>query len=183
MENMKSDLPNLTGTSVKLRALEPSDVDLLYQWENDCNLWFVSNTLTPFSRFVLEQYVINAHDDIYTAKQLRLMIDIVQDGQRTTIGTIDLFDFDPRHLRAGIGIMIHENYREKGYASDALETVISYAFNALNLHQLYCNISSDNQRSLDLFQKHHFKIIGLKKDWLLFGKKYFDEYMLQLVNG
>src|ERR1043166_7160915 len=98
--------------TISLRALEPSDIDLLYQWENDTDSWLVSNTTTPFSRFVLEQYIATAHLDIYTSKQLRLM---VCNPENKAVGCIDLFDFEPLHLRAGIGILIADvTERRKG---------------------------------------------------------------------
>ncbi|MCD4683863.1 MAG: GNAT family N-acetyltransferase [Bacteroidales bacterium] len=171
----------LKGKNIELRALEPSDVDLLYQWENDEKIWHLSNTVVPFSRFVLDQYVINSTQDIYTNKQLRLMIDKIEKGNKTTIGSIDLFDFDPANKRAGIGILIIKNEQRKGYASESLKLLLDYCFKTLHLHQVYCNITDMNTASLNLFKKHDFQIIGLKKNWLHIKDKWIDEYILQLI--
>ncbi len=169
----------LKGKLSSLRAIEPSDIDVLYQWENDTETWSVSNTQSPFSRFVLEQYIASSHQDIYSLKQLRL---IICNEQNKAIGSIDLFDFDPHHSRAGIGILIAEkNDRKKGYASDALSLLIEYCFSVLNLHQLYCNIKIDNEASVLLFQKHGFKITGLKKEWVREGDSFKDELLLQRI--
>jgi len=46
----------LSGVSISLRAVEPADIDLLYHWENDTSIWKVSNTLTPYSHFQIEEY-------------------------------------------------------------------------------------------------------------------------------
>ena len=170
----------MIGTKIILRAVEPKDVDLLYQWENDMDVWHVSNTIEPFSRFTLEQYVMNAQQDIFTSKQLRLMIDLK--GTSETIGSIDLFDFEPLHMRAGVAILIIEKERNKGYASEALHLMIDYALHTLNLHQLYCNIGSDNTNSLQLFKKKGFEMVGVKKDWLKRDDKWQDEIMFQLIN-
>ncbi len=172
----------LKGTNIELRALEPSDVDLLYEWENNQKLWHLSNTLAPFSRFQLEQYVLNAGNDLYTARQLRLMIDRIKKNEKESIGSIDLFDFEPHHHRAGIGIMIVENARRKGFAAEALELLVEYCFSVLKLHQLYCNISENNKASLELFKKAGFNITGQKKEWLLAENRWVDEYFLQLIN-
>lgn len=172
----------MKSENLQLRALEPSDVDLLYKWENDPSIWHLSNTLAPFSRFALEQYVLNTSDDIFTARQLRLMIDIHQESPVKTIGCIDLFDFDPANLRAGIGVMIIEEERGKGYAGEALDLVIDYAFNLLRLHQLYSNVTAANTASLELFKKKQFSVIGVKKEWLRSGNAWADEYILQLIN-
>jgi diamine N-acetyltransferase len=145
----------IKGKKITLRALELADAELLYQWENDMTLWHLSNTLTPFSKFTLEQYILNAHQDIFTIKQLRLMIDLVEENK--TIGSIDLFDFDPNHRRAGLGILILRDYRGKGYASEALDLMIDYGFQTLKLHQLFCNIGVSNKESLNLFTKKKFR--------------------------
>ena len=173
----------MRSDKLQLRALEPADIDLLYKWENDTSLWHLSNTLTPFSRFTLEQYIMNAADDIFTVKQLRLMIDLYKDVPVKTIGCIDLFDFDPLNHRAGIGIMITNDEQGKGYASEALDLMIDYAFNRLQLHQLYANVISDNLSSLELFKRKHFHIIGVKKEWLSKDDSWADEFILQLINN
>jgi diamine N-acetyltransferase len=170
----------IRGENIVLRALELRDAELLYQWENDMSIWHLSNTLTPFSKFTLEQYVMNAHQDIYTIKQLRLMIDLKSGG--VSIGSIDLFDFDPAHLRAGIGILILKEYRGKGYASEALDLIIKYSFETLKLHQLFCNIGINNRESLALFKKKHFTNSAVKKEWNRTHKGWEDECFLQLLN-
>jgi diamine N-acetyltransferase len=172
----------LKSKNIELRALEPSDVDLLYQWENKEELWHLSNTITPFSRFVLEQYMMDSHQDIYTAKQLRLMIDKKLDGKNVTIGSIDLFDFDPVNKKAGIGIMVVDHEQKKGLASEALDLMLNYCFKTLHLHQVYCNITSENKASFNLFKKHGFEVVGIKKEWLFVGDKWTDEYLLQIIN-
>lgn len=172
----------LSDNNIKLRALEPTDIDLLYVWENDVSVWHVSNTITPYSRHVLEQYVLNAHLDIYTTKQLRLIIELVANSK--AIGCIDLFDFDPHHKRAGIGILIADRTeRGNGYASAALSLLTNYVFKTLGLQQLYCNITADNKSSLQLFTKHKFEMAGLKRKWINDGGVWKDECMMQLLVG
>jgi diamine N-acetyltransferase len=168
---------------IVLRAPEPKDTDLLYQWENDPEIWKVSNTIAPFSKHILEQYIETAHLDIYQVKQLRLMIDAKDADQIKTVGTIDLFDFDPFHLRAGVGILIgYKQDRHKGLASLALRKFISYGFDILQLHQLFCNITISNEESIRLFISCGFEITGRKKDWIKTLDGFEDELILQLLN-
>jgi diamine N-acetyltransferase len=169
----------ITSKNIKLRAVEPSDIDLLFEWENNSSIWHLSNTLCPFSRFDLEQYILNTSKDIYSVKQLRLMIDLVESDK--TIGSIDLFDFEPLHRRAGIGILINDQERNKGYASEAIGLLLEYASKTLNLHQLYCNIEENNIISLNLFKKKEFTEIGIKKDWNLRNGLWINEYILQYI--
>lgn len=174
----------LQGKNLQLRALEPKDLDLLYKWENNPEVWPVSGTLTPFSRFVIEQYLTISHQDIYTSKELRLMIDLGNrdESKIKSIGCIDLFDFDAKNKRAGIGILIgDDSERRKGYAAEAVEIVIDYCFSTLDLHQVYCSVIADNQDSLALFRKLNFETTGTRKDWNYNKGQFVDEYLLQYI--
>jgi diamine N-acetyltransferase len=173
------------NTEIILRALEPTDIDALYKWENDPEIWHVSNTCTPYSKYILEKYIENSHMDIYQVKQLRLMIDIRENGSKEprSVGTIDLFEFDPYHNRAGVGILIGEKSdRKKGYAFQALSKFLEYSFHTLQLHQLYCNITVGNRDSLRLFKKCGFIVTGRKREWIKTPAEFTDEYLLQLIN-
>lgn len=171
----------LKGDKIYLRALEPEDLDFVFAVENNETIWEVSNTQTPYSRYLIKQYLENAHEDIYQAKQLRLAICINKTIK--PIGLVDLFDFDPKNNRAGIGIVINENEnRNQGVGQEALSLLIKYSFTKLNLHQLFANIGSHNVASLNLFAKFGFVKVGIKKDWIFNKGKYFDEEMFQLIN-
>jgi diamine N-acetyltransferase len=169
----------LKGENSNLRALEPEDLEFLYTIENNESFWEISHTQTPFSKYLLKQYLENAHLDIFEAKQLRLLIE--EKSTKRQIGLIDLFDFNPQHKRAGIGILIHPDFQKNGFAFEALSILIDYAFKYLNLHQLYANITANNSKSISLFTKHKFKKVGIKKDWILSEGKFKDEILFQLI--
>lgn len=165
---------------IYLRALEKADIEILYTIENDRSVWQISNTLTPFSKDILSQYLETAYQDIYTTKQLRLMICLNESNE--PIGTIDLFDFEPLHQRIGIGVLIFENYRKNGYAFESVELVKEYAFKTLLVNQLYCNIGSENTSSQLLFKKCGFTEIGIKKQWNKISSNEFeDEILFQCI--
>jgi diamine N-acetyltransferase len=170
----------LKGTNIYLRALEPEDLEFVYAIENNELVWEVSNTETPYSRFLIRQYLDNAHQDIYEAKQLRLAICL--NNSQEAIGLIDLFDFDPKNNRAGVGILINDaQNRNKGIGSEALALIVDYSFEQLQLHQLYANIGTDNEISIQLFTKFGFQKIGIKKDWIKVNNRYKDELLFQLI--
>jgi diamine N-acetyltransferase len=175
-------MTTLKGNSIYLRALEPEDLDFIYAIENDESIWEVSNTQTPYSKFLIRQYLENAHQDIYEAKQLRMAICV--NNNNNAIGLIDLFDFDPKNKRAGIGIVIqNKEDRSKGFGKEALQLLIDFAFTHLHLHQLYANIGAKNEHSLNLFSTFGFQKIGLKKDWIFINSNFQDEYIYQLINA
>ncbi len=172
----------LENLSISLRAPELEDLDLLFIWENEPSIWQVSGTLTPFSRYILKQYLEHAGKDIYEVKQLRLMIQLKSNHR--PVGAVDLFNFDPHHRRAGIGILIADpSDRRQGYAREAIETVIAYCFDVLHLHQVYCNIAAGNSASIKLFEEAGFEECGRKKEWLFDGSSYNDELLFQRVNS
>ena len=169
----------LQGRVVRLRAVEPEDVDVMYRWENDPAVWRVSGTLAPFSRHALMQFVEEQRLDLYRTGQLRL---IIETPEGTAVGTLDLFEFDPLHRRAGIGILIYDAaQRGRGYASDALETLRGYARETLGLHQLWCDVGADNEASLRLFDRAGFVRTGCKRDWILTPEGFRDLLTLQLI--
>ncbi|NNE77666.1 MAG: GNAT family N-acetyltransferase [Pricia sp.] len=171
---------SLKGNKVWLRALEPEDLDFLYQLENSPEVWEISSTITPYSRHVLRQYLDNAHRDIYDVKQLRLCI---CDSRDKAIGLIDLFDFDPKNHRAGIGIVILEQKnRNQGAGAEAIALLVEYAFSVLALRQIYANVIDRNAASIHLFKKMGFEEVGLKKDWIFSDGNYKNEILFQKLN-
>ncbi|QMU63886.1 MAG: GNAT family N-acetyltransferase [Flavobacteriaceae bacterium] len=170
----------LTGTHIILRALEPEDLDFLFEIENNELFWEISNIQAPFSKYILKKYIENAHQDVYEAKQLRLVIE--ENSSNNAVGMIDLFDFNPQHKRAGVGILVHPKYQQKGIASEALGLLIAYSFHHLDIHQLYANITSDNKASIRLFEKLSFKKVGVKKDWLVHNQTFKDEILYQRIH-
>ena len=154
----------LKENKIKLRALEPEDLDRLYVWENNPQLWTVGNTRNPYSRFVLKQYIINSEKDIYETHQLRLMIENINTNE--TVGTVDLFDLDIHNSRIALGLYIDEAFQGNGYATEALHLIEEYVFTFLQLNQLYCHISENNAASRQMFEKENYETNCVLKNWI-----------------
>ncbi len=169
----------LKGEYIYLRALEPDDLEFLYQLENNTAIWEISNTVAPFSKHVLKLYLDNAHRDIFDVKQLRLCICNLKNN---VVGLIDLFDFDPKNHRAGLGLVIlEEKERNKGVGAEAITLLEDYAFSALQLHQIYANVMEDNAASIHLFKKLGFHEVGAKEDWIYSNGGYKNELLFQKI--
>ncbi|MFS4492093.1 GNAT family N-acetyltransferase [Maribacter sp. 2308TA10-17] len=169
----------LRGEQIYLRALEPKDLDFLYELENNTSIWEISGTTTPYSKNVLQLYLDNAHRDIYDVKQLRLCICDLKDS---VLGLIDLFDFDPKNNRAGLGIVIQDSSnRNKGVGVEAIDLLCDYAFSVLNLRQLFVNVSESNDISIHVFEKLGFERVGVKKDWIFTEGVYKNEILFQKI--
>lgn len=162
--------------TIRLRALEPEDLDLLYSIENDRALWAVGCATTPYSRYLLHDYLANATGDIYVDKQVRM---VIEDQEHQAIGLVDLFNFSPQHLRAEVGIVIQQPFRNNGYANMALQALCDYSRNILHLHQLYAIVADDNEAALQMFRQSSFTISSELKEWIYNGEKYQNAYLLQ----
>ena len=172
---------SLKSEKISLRALEPEDLDFLHEIENDKSVWEISNTIAPYSKFILKKYLENAQQNIYEAQQLRLVIQLNQ--SKEAIGLVDLFDFDAKNARVGLGIIIKKQFQKKGFGKIVLQIVSSYVFETLQLHQIYVNILEDNAPSLKLFTNFGFVKIGEKKDWIKANNQFKTEIMFQLINS
>ncbi|MCD7901590.1 MAG: GNAT family N-acetyltransferase [Bacteroides sp.] len=170
----------LRGESVYLRALEPEDLSFLYMLENNSELWEVSSFTVPYSRYILKEFITQSQYDIFADKQLRLII-ALQDTH-TIVGTIDVTDFVPLHRRGAVGIALLKEYRNKGYASEALRLLCEYTFNFLHLKQLYAHIPEDNKASLHLFTSCGFERGGIMKEWIQTNEGYKDAVFMQKIN-
>ena len=170
----------LENNRIRLRAPEPEDLEVLYEWENDTDLWMLGAAVAPYSRYTLKQYLIESRHDIYADKQLRLMVELKQ--ERKTIGTVDLYDFDPFHRRAGVGILIGRQHRKQGLGLQTLELLETYAFDFLNLHQLYAWVPVKNSASIGLFQKAGYLTVGRMSDWISTGHTFETVHFFQKIN-
>jgi diamine N-acetyltransferase len=170
----------LSNETIRLRALEPEDLDLLYEWENDASNWKAGSTLSPYSRYVLKEYIANSHLNIYELKQLRLMIEHRESGKG--VGLIDLYDFDALNRKAGVGILVDKSHQGKGLATGALNVLVDYAFSFLKLHQLYAHVPVTNEPSKALFQRCGFTVSGVLSDWTSMEGGFVDVSVMQRIN-
>ena len=167
----------LRGQNIHLRALEPSDVEPMYRWENDPAVWGVSGTVAPFSREILRAFIEQQQYDIWRTHQLRLVI--ARNDDATAGGAVDLFDFDPLNRRAGVGVLVADGERGRGYASEALALLVEYARDVLMLNQLYCDIDTDNVTCRALFSGCEFEECGVRRRWRLASDGWRDVVMMQ----
>lgn len=168
----------MEARNIRLRALEPADLELLYLWENDPEIWRVSETIAPMSRERLAALIRDQVYDLYATRQMRLMIDV----DDVAVGCVDLFNFEPLHRRFGVGILIYaEEHRRKGYAREVIEQVKNYARNTLDLKQIWVNIDEDNPASIALFEGCGFVLSARRKEWINRAGRFIDELEYQYI--
>ena len=172
----------LKNQTHRLRAIEPGDVASLLIWENDASTWWLGASIAPYSEAVMIKFAFGDHD-LYRDKQLRFMLDTKVNSDKgetwEVVGAVDLYEFDPRNLRAGVGIVIDESKRKKGHALEGLNLLSEYAFNHLGVHQLYAEVPSAHKPSLKLFEKAGYLTGELRKDWVRKGSLWLDVNLMQ----
>lgn len=158
---MEEEIVNMQSLpKIFLRAMEPEDLNFLYEVENDECLWHTTITNVPYSRYALTNFIANSIGDIFTDRQVRLMVD---NAYHETVGMVDLVNFEPQHLRAELGVIIRPSCQGRGYAQAAVSHVIDYAKKVIHLHQLYAIVSVENNTCLNALQ-----ICGFEKRVVLF---------------
>lgn len=163
-----------------LRSPVLEDLDMLFKWENNREIWQVSNTHSPYTLDEIRQHIKDSAMTVFESGQARFIICLAEDSK--PIGTIDLFDFDHYNSRIGVGVLIaDESNRRKGYARMSVDAIIDYCFKRLHLHQVYCNILADNKASIALFEGAGFNCSGIKREWVLTENGYRDELIYQLI--
>ena len=166
---------------ISLRPLEPEDLELLYTIENDMTQWHTTNTTTPYSHYDLKDYILNQQHDIYTDRQIRLVITLHTTQGTQAIGLADIYNYDPHNDKAEIGIVIKQQYQGNKYATQALTQLVTYARDVIHLHQLYAIVQNDNKISLNMLNAAGFNIKTTLQQWLRQGKKYQDAILMQII--
>lgn len=170
----------LDSQYIYLRAIEPEDLEFLYKWENCIDVWQESNTLAPYSKFAIKEFIERSlSENVFETGQIRLMICLKEND--LVIGTADIFDIDTINSRAAVGLLIDNDYRGKGYAKEALDLLCNYAKTTLLLNQLYVHISTDNSACLTLFEKSDFEKCGILKSWIKVSGGYKDIFVFQKI--
>lgn len=152
----------------------------MFRFENSSDLWELSNTSGPYSRYHLKQYIEQTQNDVYIDRQLRLMI---ENTDKKVVGIVDICNFDPLHSRAEVGIVIDTTFRRQGIARLALTLLEEHCFHHLGIHQLFAYIDVTNKACHQLFIVCGYKDCALLKEWMHSCNGYRDILMVQKINS
>ncbi len=169
----------MTGRTTVLRAVEPEDLWVMYDIENDSDLWKHGRSNVPYSHYALRRFIEENKCDIYVDGQVRLTVTVCDKGR--TIGFVDLQNFSPEHMRAEVGIAIVDSAQGCGYATDALETLVAYVRDVLRLHLLYAIVADDNTRAVKLFLRCGFVRTASLSQWLRRAEGFADASLFTLI--
>ena len=169
----------LKGENVRLRALEPEDLEIFAGVENDPELWACSSTNVPYSRFAVRNFISSTSNDIYADKQVRLVACRNSDG--VPVAFADMTGFEPRHRRAEVGIVVFPGYRNRGIGAEVLGLLDEYARRVVALHTLYAVVAKNNGASCRLFAGAGYERVALLPQWLFVDGKYEDALIMEKI--
>jgi len=171
----------IEGDRIYLREVRPSDVNEdYYRWMNDSEVTqYLESRFYPNSLERLREYVASKlanHDIVFLA--------IVLKDDHRHIGNIKLEPINWIHRSAEVGIIIGDKSNwGKGYATEAIQLVVDYAFHKFNLHKITAGCYANNQGSLKAFGKAGFKVEGVRKEQFLWNGQYVDAVLLGIVRA
>ena len=162
--------------SLRLRAMEPEDLELIYRIENDPDFWRHGSTTVPYSRYALRQYMESAQNDLFADGQVRLVIEV----EGRAIGLADLTNFDALHRRAEVGLALLPEHQGHHHGAEIVSQLCAYA-RRTGLHQIYATIAVTNQTATHLFRQQGFTQTASLKDWLRISDSFVDAVVWQLL--
>ena len=161
--------------TISLRALEPEDVDLMYQCDNDEEARIWTDYSAPLSRAQLMDYALNYDADPFKAGQLRLIAEKEQDeGGKVPVGIVDLYNISQKDGKAYIGIYVLPEFRRQGTGSNILKVTEEYANRFLGLRMLVAKVSTQNGIAISLFKKAEYSQLAILPGWHRLGPAYHD---------
>jgi RimJ/RimL family protein N-acetyltransferase len=162
-------LPTLTSARLVLRPLDAPDVPALFEIFGDPKaMRFWSAPPLPD---MAAAHALLADIRRYFAARTLFQWGIELRATGAIIGTCTIFHIDHNHRRGEIGCAIARAHWEHGYASDALTTLIRFAFEQLDLHRLEADPDPQNIASLRLIERQGFKREGyLRERYFLNGE-------------
>lgn len=160
---------NIVGEKVILRAIESKDNQMLLDIINDPETeYMLGGWSFPVSQKNQEEWTNNLK---YEKDVLRCIIDV----DKTAVGVVMLTNIDYKNGNAEVHIKLSKNnVRGKGYGTDAINTIVKYAFLELRLHCIYARISEKNVISQKLFRKCGFTEEGVLKSRIYKKGEYID---------
>lgn len=173
-------LPTLTTARLALRQLSPDDVPALHAIFSDPQVmrFWSSEPLRDLAaaRTLYEEIdALRASDALY-----QWGIECRDDRQ--LIGTTTLSRLDAQNRRAEIGFALRSDRWGRGYATEAVERLVDYAFGELGMHRLEADVDPRNEASLALLAKLGFEREGYAPErWYVHGE-WQDSVLLGLLS-
>ncbi len=167
----------LYGAKVRLRAPEKRDLPLFVRWLNDPEVKRYLTRYWPLSLAEEERWFEN----LLTRKDSDRVL-VIETEEGKPIGNIGLHNIDWKNRKAVLGIFIGEkDYWNKGYGTDAIKTLLRFAFEELNLNRVELRVFEFNARAIRCYEKCGFVLEGRLRQSLFRDGRYHDELVMAVL--
>jgi len=168
----------LQGQLVRMRPLEPTDLERAYTWVNDPEVIRYLALRYPMSRKDEQRWLEEAPTNSF-AGGVRLAIE-TKDGVH--IGNLDLHQANAEDRKAGLGIMIGDkDYWSNGYGTDATVTLLRFAFQEMNLNRVWLHVFEFNERAISCYKKCGFQVEGRLRQHRFSQGRYWDTIVMGVL--
>ncbi|MFN2131694.1 MAG: GNAT family N-acetyltransferase [Anaerolineae bacterium] len=166
------------GTITRLRRIERDDIPTFVRW-------FADPEVREF--LLLNRPISIAEEEQWFVQQLQSQnaeLFAIETNDGIHIGNIGLHDINWLHRSAEMGIVIgHKQYWGKGYGSDAIRTLLRFAFDEMNLHRVQLTVYEDNARAIRAYEKCGFRHEGRLRDAVYRKGRYYDMLLMSVLSG
>jgi RimJ/RimL family protein N-acetyltransferase len=171
----------LTGKLVRLRPYEMADLDRVCAWVNDPDVtMFLSGAMRyGATREGEEEWLRGAMTRI-RPPEITLAIETAEEGRH--VGSIGLHAVNGENRKASLGIMIGDKeYWGRGYGTDAILTLLRFAFDEMNLNRVWLEVHDDNARAIACYKKCGFVEEGRLRQDRYKGGAYHDTLVMGVL--
>jgi len=164
------------GNQVRLRALEPEDLRDYHRWLNDPEVVRYLKLYAPLSMPDEEAWYEEVRDD---PSQMVFAIES-EAGQH--IGNLSLMHLNWKDRSAELGIVIGDKSQwGKGYAQDAIQTLLAFAFGEMNLNRVYLRVFADHEPAINAYRKCGFVEEGRLREEIYADGRYHDMLVMAIL--
>jgi len=166
----------LLGEKCYLSPVCMDDVEKYTEWLNDMEIGqFVtlSDTVLDIDKEGVLLRKLMDEEHIFA---------IVEKDTNKVIGNCGIHNVSQVHRNASLGIFIGEKtFWNQGIGAEAINLLLDFAFNILNLHNIYLSVMSYNKRAICCYEKIGFKKIGVQREFMFVSGKYHDVYLYDML--
>ncbi|RLT27997.1 MAG: N-acetyltransferase [Chloroflexi bacterium] len=149
----------LQGDRVRLRALEPTDVEAIWSWHQDHELHVLDGWLYPASRGQIAEWLHGVGEPGFRDASFG-----IETEQGTLIGYVRLKRGSAEHRSADFGIAIAREHWDQGYGTDATRTMVRFGFEEMGLHRIELDVSVENPRAQHVYEQCGFRVEGVARE-------------------
>lgn len=168
----------LVGERIYLSPRSNEDAEIFTEWLNDFQVTdYIGRSAQLMSLEEEKKYLetnINAEASFV----------IVTLDEDKMIGTVSIENINHTDRIGTLGIFIGDkDYRSKGYGAEAINLILDYGFNYLNLHNIKLDVFGFNERAIKCYKKCGFKECGRRRECKFVNGKYYDSIQMDILSN